>query len=341
MKVSSNFNTISYSFKSNGNQTNPVGSSSIEKKQENNNTKKILIGSAIAASILVLFLVRKNISKFAKELFNKGEKEIPTETPKTPKQTDVPTSNPKPDIPPKTPDIPPELPKFDGKKTLTEYKKLTSEQKEFSSDMTTEEKTLWHKQEDKIRGLLNELVDNNVSLVEKAEFSLDPTKDVKVKRAYLLSSKVSGASFNEASKLDYLEMFEKYGSRYWVDEKIKTDSFTNLCSSVGHNASDKVLSKYIDIMDKLAIRDGKGNLGMRDASGVLAVLQFNSQNMSKETFLKCINVLKKTSYQQVDAIEVETALIWTKFKEDKEVLAAIEDLKNALKDFPEIDKTMN
>ena len=63
--------------------------------------------------------------------------------------------------------------------------------------------------------------------------------------------------------------------------------------------------------------------------------------MSKETFLKFIKVLKKTSYEQEDAGCAERALIWTTFKDDKEILAAIEDLKVALKDFPYQDKSMN
>jgi len=231
-----------------------------------------------------------------------------------------------------------EPPKFDGQKTLSEYKELLNKQKDWPECVTEEEKTLWRTQDEKRMELRSVLKENNVSLVEKAEFSLDPTKDVEAKRAYFLSNKVGNASFNEASTLDYLDMFDKYGDRYWVDEKCGMHSLIKLSSKIGEEPSDKVLSKYIDIMDKLAQRD---NAGMRDASSVMVILDYNAKNMSKETFLKFIKVFKKVSFQQGDAYMAETYLMRTKFKDDKDVANALSDLRTSLKDFPEVDKTKN
>jgi len=339
MKVSTNFNTNLYNFKSSGVQTTPVDNRSTNNPPaKTDNTKNIVIGSAIAVGIVILFLARKNISKFIKEFSNKGEKGVPTETPKTPKPTDtLPPSTPKTEVPPKAPVIP-EPPKFDGQKTLSEYKELLNKQKDWPECVTEEEKTLWRTQDEKRMELRSVLKENNVSLVEKAEFSLDPTKDVEAKRAYFLSNKVGNASFNEASTLDYLDMFDKYGDRYWVDEKCGMHSLIKLSSKIGEEPSDKVLSKYIDIMDKLAQRD---NAGMRDASSVMVILDYNAKNMSKETFLKFIKVFKKVSFQQGDAYMAETYLMRTKFKDDKDVANALSDLRTSLKDFPEVDKTKN
>ena len=133
-------------------------------------------------------------------------------------------------------------------------------------------------------------------------------------------------------------MFGKYGTRYWIDEKSGVHSLFKLTTRIGMKPSDKVLSKYIDIMDKLAQRD---NTGMRDSSSIVVALEDSVKNMSKETFLKFIKVLKKVSFQQVDAYNAETYLMRTNFKDDKEAISAISDLKKTLKDFPYQDKTKN
>lgn len=322
-----------------GNCQNPQFSSasapSNNKPDSFTNTQKIVIGTSVAAGLLVLFLARKNIAKFFK-----GEKEIPKEPPNTPKvdgNTNV--EPPKAENLPRTQNVvSPEPPKFDGQKVLAEYKKILAEQKPFSENMTEEEKAIWRTQDKKRMEVRKQLKENNISLVEKAEFSPDPNVDVEAKKAYFASNKVDEATFNEASRLDYLEMFEKYGSRYWTNEKCGLHSFINLSSLMLKNSTDTKLSRYIDIMDRLAKRD---NTGMRDASCVTQVLKDTVENMSKETFLKFIKVLKNISYQQLDVDAVKIYLEKTNFKNDKEILAAIEDLKTALKDFPSVDRTKN
>jgi|GEM_PF-6247338 len=329
-----NYNTNIYSNRSFGSQTaiaNDRNTVSKPSSEKTDNQNKVLIGTAITGGLILLGIVfRKNIAELAKKFFKKEE------TPKLePKKPEAPkTEAPKSEI--KPPEV--ELPKFDGQKTLAEYRELLKEQKAFSASMTEEEKSLWRVQDEKRRELLNKLVDNNVSLVEKEEFSSDPTKDIEAKRAYLISSKVNEASFNEASKLDYLEMFDKYGERIWIIEEQGDSSISELSSIIRGNNSDKVMSKYIDIMDRLAQRD---NTGMRDAICIGVVFNSNAEKMSKETALKFIKVLKKTSFQQADGLNIELTLKRTPLKEDKEIIEALADYKKSLENFPYEDKTFN
>lgn len=226
---------------------------------------------------------------------------------------------------------------FDGQKVLAEYRQIRAEQKKVEELKTEEEKALWNTQDEKIRGLFRQIIENNISLVEKKEFDLDPTKQIEEKRAYLDS--ISGASVNQASKLDYLEMFEKYGERRWTNEDQGKSTLRNLSQMIGDkNNSDKVLIKYINIMDNLAKSD---NTGMRDAISISWVFEKNVQIMSKDTLLKFIKVLKKTSFQQRDAHCAELDVKKTPFKDDAEVKEALKDYKKSLEQFPYEDRTYN
>ena len=140
-------------------------------------------------------------------------------------------------------------------------------------------------------------------------------------------------------------MFDKYGERIWLSEGQGSSSLSELNVIIGGINSegrkyntDNVLRKYVDIMDKLAERD---NTGMRDAVHATSVFEFNAENMSKETVLKFIKVLKKTSFQQSDGLYTENALNRTKLKDDKEVIEALADYKKSLENFPYEDRTRN
>ena len=260
-----NYNTNIYSNRSFGSQTAIVNDKNIASKPISEKTdaqNKVIMGTAIAGGLILLGIVfRKNIAELAKKFFKKEETpKLEPRLPEAPK-TEAPKSEIKP------PEV--ELPKFDGQKTLAEYRELLKEQKPFSSSMTEEEKALWNVQDGKRMALRRELKENNVSLVEKEEFSSDPTKDIEAKRAYLISRKVNQASFNEASKLDYLEMFDKYGERILYRKEGLKSSLSDLTVIIGNNNSDKIMSKYIDIMERLAQRD---NTDIRDAVHIFLAL---------------------------------------------------------------------
>jgi len=341
MKLNSiNYNTNTYQKRSFGNQTAPIDNQQYVSQTPEENTdkkKRIMTGAAIAAGVLLLGVIfRKNIKK----LFNKEEL-IKTEPPKPvePPEVTPPAGGNEPPVMP-----PVEPPKFNGEKTMAEYRELVSKQKPVDSfsTLTEEEKTLWHTQDAKIRELRLALKENNISFVRKEVFSPDPTKDIEAKRAYFQSGKVANARVNEASRLDYLEMFDKYGGRYWRDKECLYSSLGDARSVLGEDSSDKALGKYIDIMDKWAQRD---NTGMRDAVSIVGTFKSHAHNMNKETALKFIKVLKKTSFQQMDALSVKHAINnpikKVKYKDEPEIKAAVEDLKKSLEIYPYQDRTHN
>ena len=138
-------------------------------------------------------------------------------------------------------------------------------------------------------------------------------------------------------------MFEKYGERYWINEESGQSSILNLSTVIGGLSdktgnTNKVLSKYIDIMDKLAQRDPAG---MKDAVRITSILEWNAESMSEATALKFIKGLKRTSFQQQDGLITELALNRASLGESEKIKSAVADLKESLKDFPYIDTTVN
>jgi len=338
----SNYNINKYprtSLKSNASTSFRGTQSTNQSKDDNSSNKKIIAGvSLVAGAALLVFIFRKNISKLFKsdELKPKDPPNPPAEL-KSPKASEEPKAPESPKVTgePKMPEVAP--PAFDGQKTLSEYRQLLQEQKSFSELKTEEEKTLWKSQDEKRMELRRKLKENNVSLVEKKEFDPDLTKDIEAKRKYLES--ISEPAFNQASKLDYLDMFEKYGERRWIVQEQGKSTIRDLAPIVGvKDNSDIILNKYINIMDKLAQRD---NTGMRDASSISFVFIKNAQIMSKETILKFIKVLKKTSFQQEDGHYAEMVLKKTTFKDDDEVKEALKDYRKSLEQFPYKDRTIN
>ena len=148
---------------------------------------------------------------------------------------------------------------------------------------------------------------------------------------------------SEASAFDGLDMFEKDGirERYGKDNIKKT--LESLTAAIPKNPSDGLISRYVDVYGKYAQKVSKD---FRDSdmfafflSGKYRATGDIRQNISEETLLKAIALLKKITYRGEDATTLECAYTGkqfesTRFKNNPKVIAAVEDFKEYVKQFP-------
>lgn len=226
---------------------------------------------------------------------------------------------------------------------LNELRSTVKARGKFPSDGTAEEQAAWHALDDKARALRCEIRDKDISIMEKKEFSLDPLAETEAKKRYLLSI-TSDGRFNRATQSDVIGEFEKYITRDWEDEKKAhslIDRFTTACcpiegqKNITNEYKYSVADRYIDVMQRIAERDPSG---MRDSVQVLLIMKEYNGVMDEKLSLKYIDLLKRISFQQVDVMEVEFN---TRKVNSSKVRAAIEELKDSLKEYPVEDRTLN
>jgi hypothetical protein len=223
-------------------------------------------------------------------------------------------------------------------KQAKEIQKISKELKKAENNQPYDEELL-KTSEDNKRRYYKKIIEKNISLVEKKEFSIDPNIDKEEKIHYLLS--ILNYSYeNEASQKDCIEMYEKYGFRYWRQE-IGDHSFIAdlllVCGCKEFSDRNYVINKFLDIAEKHTLRDPKG---MRDGNKVLFMYEYyGNGELDEKTTLRFINLMKKISFQQLDAFTFE---LHTQGKlETPEIKKAIQELKEITKDFPEVDRTKN
>ena len=294
-------------------------------KKNNNRNKRLYYGAGIAGVLLLSLLFRKQI----KNIFFKTKPDIADG--KIPGQID-PSK-----IQPSKLSKQEEINIAEGEKLLKKYRELLKEFDEIPTPVTPEEKEIYKAKKELVRECYRELTDKNISMVEKKEFSIDPTQDVEAKKQYL--HKLTSLSVvNEASQKDCLDMYEKYGFRYWLDEDCDR-SFIRDLSLVATPCkfSDKeyVIKKFLDIAEKTTECDP---LGMRDGNKVMVMYELHGFDMDENTTLRFINLMKKLSFQKLDATVFE---IRTQNKSTPAIKQAIEELKEATKNFPEVDNFKN
>ena len=216
--------------------------------------------------------------------------------------------------------------------TLKEYRRIVNSIGEFPSNGTEEQKQNWHKLDDEKRKLYGILKENNVSIVEKTEFSTDPNVDIEDKKKYLIWLS-QFAYFNKASQLDIIEEYEKYFFRFWVYDDNTHSSIRELSSVYKLNGDDieynkMVFDRYLTMMEKFAQNDPDG---MRDAEIFsFAIETYYSNVLDENSALRAIEILKKIAFQQIDAyiVELETNRLNS------------EKVNNAMKELNEIVKNM-
>ncbi len=323
---------------------NPVVHSTEQKeKQDTDKKKKILVGAGIAAVLLLLILFRKKIKNFFEGNGGRsgsggssgggdgvGGHHGHGETP--PPASNGGHNTPKPPEPRKS--------SGDQKQETTDYEALLKEfyekvlqQKDPYTLKTEEEKRIWMEEDEELRKMYNKLRENNISFVIKEEFNPDPNIDRDKKKNYFYSWKVGHANANEASKLDYIDMFEKYGERYYDPQKPWDSTISLVSATLNSNrpTADVILKKYIDKMDKIALKDPKG---LQDIVIINLVLEMNINTMSEETVLKFIEVMKKIAFQQREGNTAKNAIDFSPHKNNQKIQAALKDFRDSLKGYP-------
>ena len=330
-------------------QNPAVHSTEQKEKLDTDKKKKILVGAGIAAVLLLLILFRKKIKNFFEGNGGRsgsggssgggdgvgghqGHGHGHGETP--PPASNGGHNTPKPPEPRKS--------SGDQKQETTDYEALLKEfyekgrqQKDPYTLKTEEEKRIWMEEDEELRKMYNKLRENNISFVIKEEFNPDPNIDRDKKKNYFYSWKVGHANANEASKLDFLEMYEKYGERYYDPPRQLNSAIAHLAIATDEPTSDKILNKYIHIIDRIAIKDPDG---LNDAVWVAGAFERNAEIMSEDTLLNFIDVLKRISYQQQEFCTAKYAIGNTVHKDSPRVKAALEDFEKSVQDLPYLIK---
>jgi len=190
------------------------------------------------------------------------------------------------------------------------------------------------------------LKENNISFVPKAPavFADEDEKITYVQCALL------EADANEASAMDALSAFEKYGSRYTYgpnnSKNIRTGmadlslAIDKIADKLESEPADRVINKYLDLFNKFARADGE----YTDTRLLRLLIERHQSKMSEETVLKLIDTLKKFSFEKAQSWSVRRYILedaYTKRtpEELSRIEARLQELEEIVKDMPMKDKS--
>ena len=192
----------------------------------------------------------------------------------------------------------------------------------------------------KLYVLEKQMIEGNISFIPKAPSSFATEAD-KIK---YIKSALHYANTNEASAMDALSVFEKYGSRYEygsfkainINHGLYdlTIAVERVADKLDAATTDKVINQYLDIFNKYARIDGE----YADTRLLLRMIEKNNDKMSENTVSKIIETLKKFSFEKSQTWSVRKYIVSNEFsKRSPEELARL-DVK--LKELEEIVKDM-
>ncbi len=197
----------------------------------------------------------------------------------------------------------------------------------------------------KITELEKTLKESNVSFVPKApETFVNEAEKIKYIQQALLEADV-----NEASAMDALSVFEKYGSRYTYgpnnSKNIRTGisdlalAIDKISGSFDGEIADRAISKYLDLFNKFARSDGE----YTDTRHLRLLIERHHSKMSEDTVMKMIDTLKKFSFEKAQAWSVRRYVVDDAYtKRTPEELSRInerlKELEEIVKDMPMKDK---
>ena len=192
----------------------------------------------------------------------------------------------------------------------------------------------------KLYVLEKQMIEGNISFIPKAPSSFATEAD-KIK---YIKSALHYANTNEASAMDALTVFEKYGSRYEygsfkainINHGLYdlTIAVERVADKLDAATTDKVINQYLDIFNKYARIDGE----YADTRLLLRMIEKNNDKMSENTVSKIIETLKKFSFEKSQTWSVRKYIVSNEFsKRSPEELARL-DVK--LKELEEIVKDM-
>lgn len=327
-----------------------------------NNLKTLsLIG---AAALLILAILKR---KAIANLFKKSDKNIISEqknstTRKQPQKT--------PDVNPAVNKPKPEVREADPIKTnntteakpatgvtlkpikhdyslLDEYKRRLKIYHEYATPLRNRTKTPEEKiQEEKLRkawlAILDKAREENVSFVrikQESDFSIDPVKNAQEKFEYIAKQVLPYIDVSEASAMDALEMFGKFGTRYVYPNGRKNYEIltTNLVGLPEQEMTDRLLNKFLDVWEKISEKNVDKYKDNEYLCNVLVYFTLNKRNVSEDTILRGLKLLKKLTNQKQDVERLDYTLLRdydAQYKDSKKIKDAIEDLKDYVKDCP-------
>lgn len=184
----------------------------------------------------------------------------------------------------------------------------------------------------------------NVSLVPKKEFSPNATEQERFD--YFMKEVFPVMNSSEASALDGLEMFEKYGVNKAYDKN--GSPWTTMFEleggvvTIDRNApavngsrpvtiTDRLANRYLDVFAKYAKKE------QGDARNLAFFFENSHKIMSEETALKYIATLKKFVFAQDFVIDPQICFVdrnLGRFKDNPKIIAAMDDLIEHVKDLP-------
>ena len=331
-----------------------------------NNLKTLsLIGAA--ALLIVAFIKRKAIAN----LFKKSDKNIisepkntttrkqPEKTPDISPTVNKPKPEPKPEVreanPIKTNNTTEAKPatgvtlkpiKHDYS-LLDEYKRRVKIHKEYADPLRNRAKTPEEKiQEEKLRKAWLELRqkarEENISFVrikQESDFSIDPVKNAQEKFEYIAKQVLPYIDVSEASAMDALEMFGKFGTRYVYPNGRKNYEIltTNLVVRPKEEMTDRLLNKFLDVWEKISEKNVDKYKDNELLRLVMVDFTLGKKNVKEETILRGLKLLKKLTNQKDDVERLDYTLLRdydAQYKDSKKIKEAIDDLKDYVKDCP-------
>ena len=230
---------------------------------------------------------------------------------------------------------------------LDEYKRRVKIHKEYADPLRNRAKTPEEKiQEEKLRKAWLELRqkarEENISFVrikQESDFSTDPVKNAQEKREYIAQHVLPYLDVSEASAMDGLDMFAKFGTRciYPNGRKNYEILTTNLTCRPDEEMTDRLLNKFLDVWEKISEKNVDKYKDNEYLCDVLVSFVRLKKNIEEDTILRGLKLLKKLTNQKEDVERIEYSLIGdydAKYKDSKKIKEAIEDLKEYVKDCP-------
>jgi len=179
------------------------------------------------------------------------------------------------------------------------------------------------------------------SLIPKPNFTCgeeNPAQFAKEKFEYI-QKVMNRMDENEASALEGLDMFEKYGIRVRYGKYNERETLSDLALAVSCTKpapTDKVLKRFVEVYnDKIKIKDEVESF--RASSNLRYILDNHAREMTKDTALMYVDAMKRTSFDKNDWYTANTELVeniynhFTK-EEVEEMTPHVEKLGELLKD---------
>ena len=203
----------------------------------------------------------------------------------------------------------------------------------------------WTKEDkDKYREVTNILVSvekqiqrRNISTVTKkdiSEFSTDESFRKAQIRNYMHQFVYPKTSTNEASALDVLDLYEKFGEKN-DKGRIGTTMFSlalDLARLPKSHKTEKLLSKYLDVTEKI------GEKGVYDDAHSVAVTltsfirKDNPNNISDDSVLRAVNMIKTYAQGDKKVKFVYNSVLKSKYNENPKISDAIKELLEQIRD---------